>query len=68
MMYRHGEQFLLVQLDTLGMGNEDSSIARAGRMSRVGTRAGRVLRVIRLIRLIRIIKLYKHMLDVRPRT
>mmetsp|Transcript_49471 Transcript_49471/g.115712 ORF Transcript_49471/g.115712 Transcript_49471/m.115712 type:complete len:873 (+) Transcript_49471:116-2734(+) len=50
-----------------GMGNEDSSIARAGRMSRVGTRAGRVLRVIRLIRLIRIIKLYKHMLDVRQR-
>mmetsp|Transcript_58280 Transcript_58280/g.138858 ORF Transcript_58280/g.138858 Transcript_58280/m.138858 type:complete len:870 (-) Transcript_58280:61-2670(-) len=49
-----------------GMGN-DSSIARAGRMSRVGTRAGRVLRVIRLIRLIRIIKLYKHMLDVRQR-
>lgn len=42
----------------------DTSMARAGRMSRVGTRAGRVLRVIRLIRLIRIIKIYKHMIDV----
>mmetsp|Transcript_8444 Transcript_8444/g.26258 ORF Transcript_8444/g.26258 Transcript_8444/m.26258 type:complete len:919 (-) Transcript_8444:232-2988(-) len=41
----------------------DSSLARAGRMSRVGTRAGRVIRIIRLIRLIRIIKLYKHVFD-----
>lgn len=45
----------------------DTSVARAGRMSRVGTRAGRVIRVIRLLRLIRIIKLYKHVIDVRSR-
>jgi len=42
----------------------DSSYARAGRMSRVGTRAGRVIRVIRLIRLIRIVKIYKHVVDI----
>mmetsp|Transcript_39516 Transcript_39516/g.113706 ORF Transcript_39516/g.113706 Transcript_39516/m.113706 type:complete len:980 (+) Transcript_39516:112-3051(+) len=45
----------------------DTSVARAGRMSRVGTRAGRVIRVIRLLRLIRILKLYKHILDMRRR-
>jgi len=43
--------------------SNDSSIARAGRMSRVGTRAGRVIRMLRLFRLIRIIKLYKHVFD-----
>eukprot|EP00405_Crypthecodinium_cohnii_P044745 CAMPEP_0206584772 /NCGR_PEP_ID=MMETSP0325_2-20121206/35963_1 /ASSEMBLY_ACC=CAM_ASM_000347 /TAXON_ID=2866 /ORGANISM="Crypthecodinium cohnii, Strain Seligo" /LENGTH=943 /DNA_ID=CAMNT_0054092077 /DNA_START=70 /DNA_END=2898 /DNA_ORIENTATION=- len=41
----------------------DTSMARAGRMSRVGTRAGRVIRVIRVIRLIRIVKLYRHIFD-----
>lgn len=36
-----------------------SSLARAGRGARIGTKAGRITRVIRLIRLIRIVKLYK---------
>lgn len=34
-------------------------MARAGRGTRIGTKAGRVARIIRLIRLIRIVKLYK---------
>lgn len=37
-----------------------STLARAGRGARIGTKAGRVTRVIRLIRLIRIVKLYKN--------
>lgn len=37
-----------------------SSLARAGRGARIGTKAGRVTRIIRLIRLIRIVKLYKN--------
>ena len=37
-----------------------STLARAGRGARLGTRAGRVARIIRLIRLIRIVKLYKN--------
>jgi len=41
----------------------DTSVARAGRMSKVGTRAGRVIRLLRLIRLLRIIKLTKHVGD-----
>ena len=36
-----------------------SSLARAGRGARIGTKAGRITRVIRLVRLIRIVKLYK---------
>ena len=36
-----------------------TSLARAGRGARIGTKAGRIIRVIRLVRLIRIVKLYK---------
>ncbi|KAF4672681.1 Adenylyl/guanylyl cyclase [Perkinsus chesapeaki] len=42
-------------------------VARAGRMSRAGTKAGRVVRIIRLIRLIRIVKMYKAFLDAQQR-
>lgn len=37
-----------------------SSLTRATRGARIGTKAGRITRVIRLIRLIRIVKLYKN--------
>lgn len=36
-----------------------TSLARASRGARIGTKAGRISRVVRLIRLIRIIKLFK---------
>lgn len=39
--------------------NESTTLARAGRTSRAGTRAGRIARVMRLVRLIRLVKLYK---------
>ena len=41
-----------------------TSLARAGRGARIGTKAGRIIRVIRLVRLIRIVKLYKS--TIRP--
>lgn len=43
-----------------GSAKKASSLAKAGRGARIGTKAGRVTRVIRLIRLIRIVKLYKN--------
>ena len=44
-----------------GASNAQSAakLAKAGRGTRIGTKAGRVARVIRLIRLVRIVKLYK---------
>jgi len=47
----------------LDSSNEDTAdsttLARAGRTSRVGTRAGRIARVVRVIRLVRMLKIYK---------
>jgi hypothetical protein len=43
-----------------GSTKKATSVAKAGRGARIGTKAGRVTRVIRLIRLIRIVKLYKN--------
>ncbi len=43
-----------------GNAEQATSLARAGRGARVGTKAGRIVRFVRMIRLIRIVKLYKH--------
>lgn len=40
-------------------GGSQSAALKAGRASRVGTKAGRVVRIVRLVRMVRIVKLYK---------